>query len=288
MNNTLDIKRFALVFRKDLLENWKRYLLLFLTLLGIMILVITWQSMEHYRYAKDDCGEHISDYIYHHRDMVTFLLIMFMVCGLLFASTCMSPMSSKIKRISYLSNPASDLEKYLTRWTIVTIGYIIAFIVALWIADILRVGICSARYPNLNIHFLDLNTLILHKKEESGVCEANLFRYLVASAASGYLFHQSLFILGATFWEKASFVKTFIAEMVIVLIYVFLCRWAILLSYGGFEGFDHVLNSFEINNRRIGIEQVTTISLSFLSVFTLINWILAYFRFRESEVTKRL
>jgi len=100
-----------------------------------------------------------------------------------------------------------------------------------------------------------------------------------------YFLFQSLFLLGATFWEKASFIKTFTAILLIVFAYIILCRWAILLSYeDGLHGFGRVLSSFVD-----GMEKQSLVLLkTTLSVFTLTNWILAFFRFRESGIIKRL
>jgi len=285
MNNTLNIKRFGLVLRKDLMENWKRYMLLFLTMLGIMAIVLIWQSLEYYSFVK----RHGSNYINLNNNLLTTLSLMFGAFGLLFASIFMNPMNSKIKRVSYLVNPSSNLEKYLSRWIIITVGYIIAFFAALWVAEILRVGICSARYPDMEINFLDFNKLV-HTGDDWNIKQKYaLEKPVFIIGISLYFLLQSLFILGSTFWEKATFIKTFTAGIIIVLAYILLCRWAILLSYGGFEGFGNVFQSFEaLDKKEIDQEKAITIIASFISVFTITNWILAYFRFCESEITKRL
>ncbi|MDR0575782.1 MAG: hypothetical protein LBG96_17475 [Tannerella sp.] len=283
MNNILDVKRFGLVFRKDLMENWKRYTLLFLTMLGFMTIVLTAQSLDHYSdIERGGPGYNLNE------SLLTFLSFAFAACGILFASTFMSPMNSKIKRISYLVCPSSNLEKYLSRWIIITIGYIISFFAALWIADSLRVGICSARFPNLDIKFLDLTKLVYtgNDWEKNGFL---LDKDTFGIAISLYFLFQSLYLLGATFWEKASFIKTFTAGAVITLAFILLCRWAILFSYGSFEGFENVLSSFgPVNKNNINKEQVFTVIHLILSAFTLFNWTIAYFRLCESEITKRL
>lgn len=267
-----------------MMENWKRYILLFLTMLGIMAIVLIWQSIQYYRVVERDGNS----YMNLNTDMLSALLLMFGAFGILFASTFMSPMNSKVKRIVYLVNPSSNLEKYLSRWIIVTVGYLIAFFAALWIVDALRVGICSARFPALEVKFLDLTKLIYTGdgwKNNEYIFEHELF-IIVTSL---YFLVQSIFILGSTFWEKTGFIKTFIAAAVIILVFILLCRWTIILSYGGFNNFGSVLNSFDpVKKENISENQAFVFAVAVISVFTLANWILAFFRLRESEIIKRL
>ncbi|MDR2473683.1 MAG: hypothetical protein LBD53_09025, partial [Tannerella sp.] len=127
MNNTFNIKRFGLVFRKDLMENLKRYALLLLAILGIMTIILTTISLDYYDHSYNNLNNML----------LQWLSYMFSTFGILFASTFMTPMNSKIKRIAYLVSPASNLEKYLSRWMIITVGYILAFFAALWVSDAL-------------------------------------------------------------------------------------------------------------------------------------------------------
>ncbi|MDR0697627.1 MAG: hypothetical protein LBG28_00185 [Tannerella sp.] len=278
MNDTFNAKRFGFVFRKDMLENGKQYTRLFLTMLGVMTILFLWQSFDYY-----PSRSHYRDF---NVDLLTSASILFAILGILFVSTFMSPMSDKTKRIAYLTCPASHFEKALSRWLIVTAGYIVAFFVALWIADALRVGICATRYPDIDVKFLDLGKLF-HPGD--GFAKGYLFdnASVFICVLSAYLLIQSLFILGATFFEKAAFVKTFIAVSVIVLAFIFICRWTILLSYGDFYGFEQVLDSF-IDGNEITPKQAAVAATSVMSVFTLTNWTLAFCKLRESEITQRL
>ena len=283
MNNIFNIKRFGFVFRKDFTENLKSYVLLFLTMFGIMAIVSVymtwsycnkWGEGSHYYSASHNVG------------LLVFMSFAFLAGGLLFASTFMTPMNSKLKRLSFLISPSSNFEKFFSRWIIVTIGYIIAFFAAMWMADALRVAVITARFPDLEIKFLDLTKLFNSGGDYSQ-------EYLMPKDAFSisvffYFLFQSLFLLGATFWEKSSFVITFTAILIIFFTYMIVCRWAIILSYEeGLNGFGRVLNSFVEGNYKDMGKQFMLIK-TILSIFTLINWILAFFRFRESEIIKRL
>lgn len=282
MKDIFNIKRFGLVLRKDFMENLKRYALLFLTMFGMMAIV----SIIMTRNYCHDFGNSIHyNSAAHNVSLLTFFSFTFLAGGLLFASTFMTPMNSKLKRLSFLISPSSNFEKFFSRWIIVTIGYILAFFVAMWMADALRVAVIAARFPNLEINFLDLTKLIYpdNTYNEKYMMPKEIFTISVFF----YFLFQSLFLLGATFWEKSSFVKTFVAISVIIFAYIMLCRWTILLSYeDGLNAFGRVFNSFRPDlmdeNKALLLVRVV------LSVFTLTHWILAFFRFRESGIIKRL
>jgi len=284
MNNTFNIKRFGYVFRKDLMENWKRYILLFITMLGIMAIAFICFSLINYNIMENSFSNHSGI----NSNMLIMTLLMFAGFGLLFASTLMNPMNNKIKRISYLINPASNLEKYLSRWIIMTIAYIIVFFIALYVVDILRVGITAAAYPDMDVKFLDLSKLIRENDEVGSRYYIFRNNYYFFFALSIYFLMQSLFVLGSTFWEKTTFVKTFSVVTVLIIFFFLFCYFAIKLFYGDFDDFGNVMNSFEFMYKRNFDENlVLKFTSCVISVFTLINWVFAFFRFRESEIIKR-
>ena len=280
MNNTFSFKRFGLVVKKDFMENQKRYILLFLTMLGLMALISVLGSLYFY-----SSKIYPYSYLIHNKALLGWMSLMFLSCGIFFSSSFSMPMNSKLKRIAYLDYPASNLEKYLTRWMITTVGYIIAFFIALWFADSLRVIVCSNVFPDENVMFLDLSRLTYPDETYKG--HYLVPKFVLVIIVSIYFLIQSVFILGSTFWEKATFIKTFTAIGALIGVYVMLNRWAILLFYGDFDGFEKVLNSFQLADR-FSENQAAIFTSIILSVFTLANWILAYFRINESEIIKRI
>lgn len=279
MNNTFNIKRFGLLLRKDFLENGKRYLLQFLTLFGIIAVFIFWIS---YQYYTNGINHNWSIM----REMLTNVSVLFCIFGTLCAATLTEPMRDKIRRIAYLANPASNFEKMLSRWLIVTIGYVIAFFAALWLADAVRVAAFSISYPEIDIPFLDFGFMYPAQGSDfSGFVFTT--KHLFIACLGFYFFLQSLFVLGATFWAKGTFIKTFSTGVLVVLLFLLLCYWAILLSYDEAAQFPKVLDSFEMDGH-VSQEQVLPFITCVFGLFALINWTLAFFRFRESEIIKRL
>ncbi|MDL2243825.1 hypothetical protein LJB84_03190 [Bacteroidales bacterium OttesenSCG-928-J19] len=282
MNNVFNIQRFARVMGKDFHENWKSYLLQILALFGVMAAILIYQSISYYPDVFDSKYESMFD-----EKLLTSACFMFLIYIAIQAATLMFPMQSKTGRISYLSLPASHLEKFLSRWLIVTVGSVVIFFAALWLADLLRVAIFSFRYPEGNVHMIDFSRLIYPGEDYSS--RHHVFPHIQVffiCLSLAYLF-QSLCVLGATFWTKNSIIKTIAAIIVVIGLYVLVCRWAILGFYDSFDEFGNVLGSL-VNKSEISEQRAFSGSIIVLSFFVVLNWVLAFFRFRESEIIKRL
>ena len=83
---------------------------------------------------------------------------------------------------------------------------------------------------------------------------------------------------------KASFIKTFSAIAVIVFLFLFLNRGVIEISYNDFDSFN---NSMDIITYDLSEKTAFLFLASIFGFFTLVNWIIAFFRFREAEIIKR-
>lgn len=280
MKDLFDIRRFGFVLVKDFRENGKRYLLLFLTMVGIIFIVHALQANSDYtsRYKND-----IDTIRFLNKTLLVWSSFLFMGMGLIFSSTLMEPMNSKTKRISFLSLPASHLEKYLSRWLIVTVLYAVMFFVALWLADVCRVAVFSIRYSPELVQSLDLSKLIDFNSDNSSSAVIPYKGFLIG--LSVFLLLQSICVLGSTFWEKASFIKTAAVLVASGFVVFYLLRLVIFLFYPDYNDFAHVMESFELDK----LQEATqlTLAMTFLLFFTLVNWVLAFFRFRESEIIKR-
>ena len=211
MNNIFSFRRFGLILSKDFQENWKKYVLLFLTMFGIMAVILCIVSYNEYSYININQTHHDINNV----SLLTAASLFFLGFGVLFSSTLMDSMKEKTTRISFLTIPVSNFEKFISRWLIVTVGFIIAFFIALWLADAVRVVNLSYKYPELNFGFLDFSKLIGPKTEKGydGVVVPtyNVYhnKYFFTFCIGIYALLQSLFILGATFWERRHLLKLF-------------------------------------------------------------------------------
>jgi hypothetical protein len=283
MNDFFSWKRLGLLLRKDLMEEEKRYALLWLTTLGLITIFLIPLSMDFYeRLARNERVDPNRDLF-----LTKYLMFLFVTLGTLFASMFMQPMNSETKRGAWLMCPASTMEKFLSRWLVVTPGYVAAFVTAAWAADGVRAAICRAVFPQLEASFPNMAELIPAKDGRS----SDGFPEVLYIGLSGYFLLQSVFMLGATFWEKGSFFKTFTAVAVIITVFFTLCYWCVELFYdGSMEGVENVFNSFEPphGGTKKDWQMVTRIVCTTLWTFTLTNWTLTFFRLRESEIVKRL
>lgn len=266
--------RFMNLCRKEMVENWKSNILRMVLLYGIMTVVMIWNGCFVYDRSYNNVESN--------DQMWMFLLLVFVWSlwgfGCLSASFTMEKMKSKASRLSVLMTPATPFEKYFSRWLISTVVYLVVFLIAYKLADYTRVLIFSITYPdNVSITPVDL----LHtvgKRDHYVLVEDN---WAIVALIASYLFTQSCFVLGSSIWPKNSFLKTFAAGVIITIVYASLTG-IIIKSFL----INNMRNPFETEfvSRDAGFGLMTAVFM----LFALLNWVLAYFRFKESEIINRM
>lgn len=261
------LPRFTNLCRKEMLENWKSNLLRVVVVYGVMAVVMVWNG--YFEYQDQYTGR---------TDMVwSFLLVLFIwslwVFGCLSASFTMEKMKSKTSRIAVLMLPATPFEKFFSRWLVSTIAFLFIFLICYKLADYTRVLIFTFAYPEKQfIAPVDLSHLVGEAKYYT-LCRTYLeFGALIAA----YFFVQSLFVLGSSIWPKNSFLKAYSAIAITAIVYVSVATLLIktLMPDKNLVFMNHT-------------EFLITVIVSGV-LFTLVNWILAYFRFKESEIINRM
>lgn len=273
-NNLFSFQRFLLVLRKDIMENGKKNLIFLFSGYGIFAVVLIWNSYLYYDGNPSTAAAH-------NIQLIAISGVIFCILGFIYASTLMNPMSSKVKRTTFLMNPASSMEKYLSRWIQVVVIYLILYFVLFFLADATRVLYCSIRFPKEDIDFIHLSKLVSPYGIKSPEYFFAEWRYLFL-ASSIYLFIQSIFILGSTFWEKNTFVKTFAAGIAFLLIYYSICTGVMTLVFGNLKE-ANIPSGLE----NISEEVIQNCAIVILCTLSLFDWVLGYFRFKESELIKR-
>lgn len=215
--------------------------------------------------------------------LIRITLIVFFFFGIAAASILMSPMSNKTKRISFLANPSSSLEKFIYRWLIVTVGYTVIFLSIIYLADAARIFISYLRNPKLETAFIDFSKIAGKGGERyEFYTESDVMMILTTF----YLFMQSVFILGSTFWAKNSLIKTSSACLIIVGVYALITNFfsSLVLGKNSQSALDQSLFFFE--NTKSAEDYKSVLFLIFSS-FAIIFWVISYFRFKESEIINR-
>lgn len=172
--------------------------------------------------------------------------------------------------------PATMFEKFFSRWLVFTFGFLIVFLIAFKLADWTRVTVYMISYPELNgiIASTPLSHLVGKEQFWTVFDDCNYFMLGV----SAYFFAQSLFVLGSSIWPKNSFVKTFSAIVVIAIVYIAIGS---VLAKMLFEGRGGGVN------QTVSDETMTLSSTVIFFAMAVFNWVVAYFRFKESEIINR-
>lgn len=266
--------RFVSLCRKEMEESWKANVLRFVLMYGILAIAFVWNG--YFQYEELLSRSETVDPIWTFE--LRAFLVAVMIMGLLSASFIMERMKTKTNRIAALMTPATMFEKFFSRWLIFTFGFLIVFLIAFKLADWTRVLVYMVTYPELKeiIATVPLSHLV-GDSDEYWMPYSNGISFLLG--ISGYFCAQSLFVLGSAVWPKNAFVKTFTAVVLIVIIYITVgaTLGKIMIVGEGVRGREPNLSD----------EAKGAIAASFYFILTLFNWVVAYFRFKESEIINR-
>ena len=261
--------RFGKLCRKEILENWKLYVLQLLVMYLIMAIILIWYSYTDYSSFNiltktNDLNVHIFTLVFWMWSWWAFMCL-----GTSFA---FKTMKCKTGRITMLMIPATVFEKFFFRWLVYVLILPLLFFLSIWLADYTRVLFYSAIYSE--ILFIEVTD----------------FKHFVGQGDGGYslchswkdgsllillnVYIQSLFLLGSIVWPKNSFIKTLIS----IVLVAFLYNWGVV-----------AFTRFSENST------LSTLILFFFKwgyilfpILTIINWTLTYFRLKESEVIHRI
>src|SRR4051812_8111584 len=178
-NNILSANRFGAYFKKHLVDNYRFYLLSLIVLTGILLLALLFVLFT---------GININSY----SDLLPSYLIGLYLAGLLFTSKSFNELGNKPQGIDYLLLPASHLEKFLTTLLITTIGFLIVYHAAFFLAvkafDILNSIRRGHRLVNDIAEYTKLDPWYYYYY--------------------GCMISQALILLGTVYFHKYSLIKT--------------------------------------------------------------------------------
>lgn len=262
MNQTFNLTRFAMLFKKHTIENYKTYLMSAAVLAGLLILLLGVISYNTGGYL----GQGVQFGVF-----MAFLLL----AGCIFTSMIFSEMGDKKKAIPALTLPASHFEKYLVGWLysfiIFQVVYVgIFYLITTVIVQMGQPG--TPQHPNAVIN-LFTNDFKPHP----------YYTFII------YTFLHALTILGAIYFEKLHFIKTgfafFIAAFAFGLINKPIMNSMINEKINGTTFFSPI--SFTDGKQYWTIHAVSMPDYSgaiVLGLVVLILWISAYYKLKEKEV----
>lgn len=275
MNPLFDSRRFGKYFAYQARTGWKKYATYLGALLLAILFILVVAGITIYENYYDGTintygySSSLSDDPMWSMEMGWFWFAIFLATAIS-ASFTFGELASKNGRIFSLMVPASQLEKYLTNWLILCPVTLVLLLVGLEAVDAIRCLVLSMVYPDSNdIHFLGMN---LFDFDTVGC------KILIACL----LFTQSINVLGSSIWPKNALVKTFIAVAVIVIINSMLGSLLAFMTlendkyfYGEGTVFDK--SDFSLENYILCMSVVMAV----------VNYVVAYFRYREIEIVQR-
>jgi hypothetical protein len=276
VNNTLSVSRFGAYFKKHLVDNYRFYLMSVVVLAGLLLLLLAFAGIDKAPFSK-------------YSDLLPFYLIGLYVVGFIFTSMSFSELGNKSRGIDYLMLPASNFEKFLVTLLITTIGFLLVYHLAFFLAAKIMAGIMAM---STGKHLEnDLN----HYSD----------RYLLYLNAYLWVIAQSIFFLGAVYFHKYSLIKTgFFFILFVLFLYLIHTVFVQIL-------FHKQITDWREHFPFIGINTITTgtytiegdpvihhnrVMLSLTekprNVFLFIGkylvapmlWTVAYFRLRDKEI----
>jgi hypothetical protein len=253
---TFRLERFFNVLKRDLFFQYKGAIITISIILGIYFLA------ELISFATSGSTE-----------VFMFVNGLF-IAGIIATSVSFNEFHDKTTGVSALSYPASTAEKFLSKWSITTVVYIVAALVIYFVFSAFMKGVFTLIFGH-------------------GPSLFNPLDFRIWQALAGYLWVHSVFFFGAAFFKKAAFIKTLLA---VILTAIVIAIFAGLVVGAMFFGVirDVIVNAawgdFSLSIAQVPVmlrfggflETLSTILFGYCLPIAL--WVLSYLRFREIEV----
>lgn len=276
--DSFSFTRFSTLMRKYILENWKKLLMYMiitastLIILSIITAISRFNVYELYLQNPTWIQSPADTTL---NSLMSLFVFCFFIFGFISASMTMTSMKNKTGCISTLMTPASQLEKYLVRVTIYVIGFVVFYILCCILADLARYALTVSLHPEYSgmtrlISFRDISSC---NDDDSITVMAYIFVTI-----------QSFFVLGSSIWAKNSFVKTFIALVILNLLFTTVGALSLKLILEGRRKiyFDP---EYEYQQYTYAIKYI---KYAIPAIILMINYTLAYYRFKEAEIINRI
>lgn len=220
MNNNFQFSRLLMVMRWDVFTNLKTYLNM---TLGMTFALLPFLIMQLYQLSKQDqLSPDTIDLSYW--GMSQYILFISSIAMYMMATQIFMVMKTNGQREQFLMLPASNLEKYISRFLFSTLGAAIAMLTAIVVSDLVQLIFSFLLLPGHHQSVCLSTVALLWKIWATFIETIDSTSFLLLSllvVTSGVLVH-SFFILCGTLFRKHTIVVTtilFIA-MTYLVIYV--------------------------------------------------------------------
>jgi hypothetical protein len=259
MNQTFNINRFAALFKKHTVENYKTYLMSVGVLSGLLILFMGVSSFTNDGYLLLGFQE-------------AFFIIFLLLSGCIFTSMIFADFGDKKKAIPALTLPASHFEKYLVNWLYSFVIFQLLYIALFYliVSIVISFGHDVPGRENVLLDLFDKDRMarmafviypILHSIMFFGAIYFEKLHFI----KSGFAFFIGLFLLGL-------FNRPIMASMIDHKILGTTIFSPLQITDG--KNYWEIFPP-EIQNQTVGI---------IIVILVVLIWVSAYFKLKEKEV----
>jgi len=260
MRSKVDFNRVIKLIKQELISNQKFVVLFSVSILVINIILSSLFSLD---------GPETT-YVPHIAVIIVMLSIL--------TSFSFYELDNPEQGIFYLNFPATNFEKYLSRWILTLLGYLIIGII-IYLVVCIYVYLLNSSQSNFTISRPNYSLL-------------NPANVNFISSLSSYIFFHSLFFFGAIFFKKNEAVKSIISLVVLIFLFyaiLFLLHRIIIPdlsitfflnpNYGGIVNYQRILEFQDYK------KELFSFVINFLKYLVPpLLWLLGYFRLKEEEV----
>ena len=257
MNNSFSFSRLWLLIKKQWSDNARLYTLSALALIGLLTIIFIFWALVNGRY-------------YDEQDTFVIFFVLLFGAGLIFASSTFSVLSDKARGTYWLGIPATHLEKLLCGIFYSIVVFLVVYLLSFFAIQ------------QITFMFIRLNPGNVIRQVQD-------FKEPTQALCYVFVALQSLFILGSVYFKRYAFVKTLLAGLFIIFLYMLAGTFFIKNLLPNNIGM-HGLTSFSVNGEnemkvyRLSpwIEEALSVLLKYL--WAPVFWIATYFRLKEKEL----
>lgn len=267
------LRRVGLLVKKDIAENKKSLFLKIGLMYGVIVMISILISLGFSGNYYDVESYRICNFLNDGEDpswdmQMSVYQFFFVLFGCLSAASVFENMKDNKSRLSTLMIPATMLEKYISRLLLFVIAFVPVFILGCLLGETIRYISMSAIYHDCEmLKYMSLSYIWQYVSDED-------FWLMVL----GIVFWQSVYTLGSSIWSKNSFLKTFVAVWIVLLA---LTLFLVIVAVIVFD-FDKKYDADVFLNLPDALGYIMIVGA------ILFNYVLAYFRYKESEIIQRM
>ena len=278
------IHRVGHLLQRDLIENQKTYIRTYAGIL-LALLLVFFMKMESVPVFEGDWGV-LGDGAYFAARTARALCMVFIALAILMPSCMLAFMKTKEQRIANLMVPATNFEKFFSRWILCTVVPMLATIVLIAVADVfhmfLHLFIGTSGVTDQWVFPAFLQRLL------GGFVDMGSVHPVIAKlfALVMFLWAQSLYLWGGCRWTKNPFLKTLGLHFVVILLLVMGMGWLSTTYMDLFMAWGDMLREFCHTHPWLNETFITLVATVIFFWFTVLNYWLSYRMFTRVQIIR--